>query len=1201
MTLSALFSKDPTRPIDGVIKADDRAHLAREVREYVITDDIRRKLHDNLLEKYVRPDDGKTNGAWISGFFGSGKSHLLKMLSLVLPNRELSDEEGSLRAGDHFLEKASEDAMLRGILQKAITIPSESILFNIDSVGSKVGKGGSGESAVLSAFLKVFNEHLGYFGQHPYIAQIERDLDAEGMLDTFKDHYRELNGIEWEVGRTRTLLGAKPFEAAFAKTRGIEVREAQGKLKEYRDHTVVNIETFARLVSDYLEARPGLERLNFFVDEVGQYISDDTKLMTNLQTVAEDLYTATRGRAWVFVTSQQAIDKLIGDLKKTQEQDFSKIQGRFGCKLTLDSKSVNEVVERRLLSKTDDAAERLRRRYDEELETKLANALAFTDGGSKYTGYEDADHFARVFPFVPYQFDLFKRALEQLSRQRALLGLHISVGERSLLGAAQDVLKARFAEALNGGRDGGADTLVGFDRMYAGIESAVRTEASGSLQTADKTNLSPLAKRALRALFLVKFVSEFKSTLRHVSVLLYEDPAEEFGAHQKAVSEALAELEDQNFIQRKGANEFEFLTQEEQVVEREIKEEAYTTDDLVEALRHFVFDMVLTDRKYVYSANKRSYPVNRMFDDRAPKVSNELTVHVTSPFYPQADDRDEALRTHAANTQGRPELRIVMAPDDQLRKDLTLHYQTERYLSKNPPKMAGTKQKTRILEDQGSNNDERRYQVRAQVERLLAEADILVSGTRGRYAGTQPKERVAEAFDDLVRTTYRELDLVKIGDPERELKDWLLSKPSDLFTGEQAELSAAESTVPGQINAIRQTGSQVTLARIVEEFGRKPYGWPAEDTVAVVGRLAGRARLDVLVNGEELSNAEAYERLSKSSGRETVQLRPQDVVDARQQMALKRLHKDLFDEGNPGVDVKQIREAFKAALERQLAGVEALLGKTGDYPFVDVLASYRDALEGFSRKQASEYFGQVRAMEDALLDAREEVLRPLEAWFAGSGRKLYDEAKALLKAQRPNAEDLAADATLAEVEALVAHERPYHATAMRGAEEKLRTAKHAIAERLRREREETKRLIREELAHVQASSDWADLDEGLRGHFRDELDARARQAEDKDTIAAIQRLQPARSPEWFASLTNRISEAAAKRRTPAVAKVMNLSAQVNDSSTPAAAPKPSALLSSLLRSRAYSRLSSEAEVEGYLDELRGRLLKAVREGSITVR
>ncbi len=81
MKIHELFVKPVDRPIEGVIKADDARNLQTELEEYVVTRDVAKGL-GILADRYL--NDLTTNGVWISGFFGSGKSHLLKILSLVL-------------------------------------------------------------------------------------------------------------------------------------------------------------------------------------------------------------------------------------------------------------------------------------------------------------------------------------------------------------------------------------------------------------------------------------------------------------------------------------------------------------------------------------------------------------------------------------------------------------------------------------------------------------------------------------------------------------------------------------------------------------------------------------------------------------------------------------------------------------------------------------------------------------------------------------------------------------------------------------------------------------------------------------------------------------------------------------------------------------------------------------------------------------
>lgn len=172
MLLKAIFNKPIDRPIEGVIKADDEASLRVEIEEYVLTNEVEKRL-ESFLDAYNNYEGA--NGVWISGFFGSGKSHLLKILALVLENRQID----GIPVLDLFLPKCGENEILRGDLKRAIAISSKSILFNIDQKADVISK--SQIDALLSVFVKVFDEMCGYYGKQRHIAQFERDLDSRGL------------------------------------------------------------------------------------------------------------------------------------------------------------------------------------------------------------------------------------------------------------------------------------------------------------------------------------------------------------------------------------------------------------------------------------------------------------------------------------------------------------------------------------------------------------------------------------------------------------------------------------------------------------------------------------------------------------------------------------------------------------------------------------------------------------------------------------------------------------------------------------------------------------------------------------------------------------------------------------------------------------------------------------------------------------
>ena len=92
MKIKELFEKDINRNIPGVITVQlaDEESIKSEILEYVITREVKDILH-TFFESYEVSIKNKWSdiGVWTTGFFGSGKSHLLKMISYILSNKEI--------------------------------------------------------------------------------------------------------------------------------------------------------------------------------------------------------------------------------------------------------------------------------------------------------------------------------------------------------------------------------------------------------------------------------------------------------------------------------------------------------------------------------------------------------------------------------------------------------------------------------------------------------------------------------------------------------------------------------------------------------------------------------------------------------------------------------------------------------------------------------------------------------------------------------------------------------------------------------------------------------------------------------------------------------------------------------------------------------------------------------------------------------
>lgn len=192
-----MFLKNIERDIRGVIKVAQTSEkdIHQELDEYVVTQELH-KHFSKFYDNYQKGIDGKTDkmGVWISGFFGSGKSHFLKILAYLLENKEVQGKKPV-----DFFEEKIHDPLVYANMKRTAQVDTETILFNIDSKSSLDNK--SKEDAILRVFMKVFYEHRGYYGDVPGVAEMEKYLDDNGLYESFKSEFESAAGEPWKDRR----------------------------------------------------------------------------------------------------------------------------------------------------------------------------------------------------------------------------------------------------------------------------------------------------------------------------------------------------------------------------------------------------------------------------------------------------------------------------------------------------------------------------------------------------------------------------------------------------------------------------------------------------------------------------------------------------------------------------------------------------------------------------------------------------------------------------------------------------------------------------------------------------------------------------------------------------------------------------------------------------------------------------------------
>ncbi|WP_334108942.1 BREX system P-loop protein BrxC [Methylobacillus sp.] len=1185
MTLKTIFHKPVDRPIEGVIKADDEASLRLEIEEYVLTNEVEKRL-ESFLDAYNNYEGA--NGVWVSGFFGSGKSHLLKMLALLLENRQIDGAS----ALDLFLPKCGDNEILRGDLKRAVAFPSKSILFNIDQKADVISK--TQLDALLAVFVKVFDEMCGYYGKQGHIAQFERDLDSRGLYEQFKSAYESAAGRTWQKGREQALLEAKNIAKAYAQATGGDEASAMGILDKYRSQYRVSIEDFAEQVHAYIERQSPDFRLNFFVDEVGQYIAENVKLMTNLQTIAESMATKCRGRAWVIVTAQEDMGTVVGEMGKQQGNDFSKIQARFANRMKLTSADVAEVIQKRLLMKTEEGVRLLSDTYHAQ-SNNFKTLFDFADGSQTYRNYQDRDHFIHSYPFIPYQFALFQSAIQNLSQHNAFEGKHSSVGERSMLGVFQQV-------AIQIG-DHEIGQLATFDLMFEGIRTALKSNIQRAIIQAENHLDGPFAIRLLKTLFLVKYVKEFKPTVRNLCVLMLDGFNQDLPALRKRVEEALSLLEQQTYVQRNGEL-YEYLTDEEKDVEQEIKNTEVESADVAAELEKIVFDHVIKHRKIRYDASSskdqgQDYPFSRKLDDRLHGREHELAIHVISPFHEHAEN-EPMLRT--SSTYKSDELFLILPADERLIRDILMYKRTEKYIRQN---ISITQQEAvkRILTDKGFQNRERYAELQQRVQSLMGKAKLFVAGADIEIGSEDAQTRVLRGFHELISRAYPNLRMLRgITYTENDIAKCLKHSQQGLFGNDATSLAESEQELLAFIQSNNRGGVRTTLKNLLEKFERKPYGWYYAAVLCTLAKLCARGKVEVRTDGNLLEEDELERALRNTHGHGNVVLEPQVEFTASQVRALKEFFEDFFDAPPRASEAKALGKETGTALQELMHQLTPLAAQASQYPFLNALTPVLEKLKELTGKPYTWYLTELTRQEDALLDMKESVIDPVRKFMSGPQKGIFDNARKFVQSQEPNFAYIEGDET-AQVLASLTDPECFKGNRMQQVKTQVETLQEKVTAQIEAEIANAKETVAALKGRLCGMAEFdalnGDQQEQITRPFNEFNSGIERQkliAVIRDTL---RRFEESDYQRLLSQMTSWAQPAPAPAPEPAPQPGNTARTDEGTKPTPPAKPEPRIEYvpsRSVKVSFDKAWLADETDVERYLESMREALLDEIRKG-----
>ncbi len=962
MKIEQIFDRPIKRNINGVIKVgqQDAESVYQELHEYVVTKELDRHFQA-FFDRYASALDSPTDkmGVWISGFFGSGKSHFLKILSYLLANREAQSPAGEgaeaggveKKALDFFDGRKISDAMLRAAMQKAVQAKTDVILFNIDSKADANSK--REKDSIVKVFQKVFDEHRGYFGTVPAIAEFERKLEEKGQYADFQRAFEEASGEAWQADRDGWSFQQDAIVTALQSSTGMSAEAANRLVENYDKNYSLSTEKFACSVRDYLEAQGRGHQLIFMVDEVGQYIGENPDLMLNLQTVVEDLGIHCHGRAWVVVTSQEAMDEITKD--RIKGNDFSKIVGRFGRPLSLSSSNTDEVIKLRLLDKERQAAQPELERLFVQKQAILKNQIAFTADSAELPGYRDAADFVAAYPFVPYQFALLQKVFTQV-RLMGSAGKHLASGERSLLDAFQISAKAVADKEVG--------ALVPFHTFYLAIEGFLDSVISQVVtQAADNPQLQPFDVDLLKTLFMVKYVKELGANLDNLTTLSLNHIDQDKNRLREQVEAALARLEKQTLIQRSG-DTYSFLTHEEQDIGREIKNTEVDPSEVTGELQKMVWDTIFTDKKLKYD-KRHQYGFNRKLDDQAfGQQVNDFALHVMTPYGDRYPDLKEDMTCMGA-TGDNQEVLVRLPDDSRLLDEVNELVKTDQYIrKKNSGALSASIR--RILESRTQENSNRRSRIEQTLRGLIAQADVFVAGNKVPISNRETKSVLSEGLMYLVENVYTKLSYVASGfDSEEDVTNAFTRDSFVVELDGESPNRAAHKEMQTWLGSEQRSHRRVTLRNLTGQFMTRPYGWSELDVLGVLAELVNAGKLELRRSQATVNPKERglVGSLKSRSGQDSYLVKLCDEVDLGDLRVATDLANEILAE-SPPVDAVQLMEAYQKTFSEtcgQLQQWKSTAEREG-LPFIDLLGQCLNTAQNLLAQDGAAAF--CRAMRE---------------------------------------------------------------------------------------------------------------------------------------------------------------------------------------------------------------------------------------------
>lgn len=863
MIIRDLFQSDVTRDIPPVVYFHEQTpeKLASEVSEYIVTGGWpenhpnHQRVPDGIHEQYVKllraisveldkPGGPELPNAWISGFYGSGKSSFAKLLGLALDGIALPDgnslAEALLRRDltprSEELRKAWKELRQR--------IDPLAVVFDIGGIARD-------NEHIHAAAVRQLQKRLGYCSTEPLVAEFELKLERDNEWKRFEETAQLVLGRPW-ADRKDKQLAEEDFSLVLSELYPEKYTDPMSWFTSRAGTTPKGEapEEAVAAIRDMLKFRKPGATLFLVVDEVSQYVLSNKDRVDRLRAFATALGSTLKGKAWLVALGQQKLDEEADDSFLVWAKD------RFPPKLRvhLAATNIRDVVHRRLLQKKSEVDGQLR----EMFEKHRTDLKLFAYDCDRLT----ADEFVEVYPMLPGHVDLLLQITTAL-RTRSARAQGDDQAIRGLLQLLGELFRDRKLADMQVG------SLVTLDQVYEVQHTALDSDVQASMarilnQCAnDSTDLTRKVAKVVALLELIQDILPTDAKL--VAQCLYDRV--DRGNRVNEITEALEDLRRRSLLGYSEKLGYKIQSTAGEEWDRERKEIGVAREEIGTLVQDSLkFLMATPDRPRLKG---RPFPWAAVFSDGRrvedaviADPRDEATVRVDFRFL-VADDRTESAWVRkSAETAMHDRIIWVCGDTEQIEQQARELYRSREMAKKYRPRRESLAPARKLLLQQEENR----------AEDLAGELRDLVSGAwmagrlyfRGRAVTPQDygesfakavmgaaNRALPDLYPHFVPTTIvpTELEQLLQSDLSGTSPKFLPGELGILELDSGRYVATCSGLIPRQILEHVESEGGASGTAIVSHFGGPPYGYPPNVLKACIAGLLRGVKLRIQPEG----------------------------------------------------------------------------------------------------------------------------------------------------------------------------------------------------------------------------------------------------------------------------------------------------------------------------------------------------------------